>query len=172
MPNKLFLWFGALPFTRRLNTDEFVGIMVGSFYCCRCVLPLVVRDRYPADPHEAVTRKSRCLTEDFRSATDMFAPQPIRAPTPVGASQGCVSLVARRNERNSPKRRFFWELFFAPFVSKKSGVSVCALQNRCSKATQTVSTLFLFVSPVSKKTIPHRLRRSSLYTREPNNTPC
>ena len=72
-PNKLFLWFGALPFTRRLNTDEFVGIMVGSFYCCRCVLPLVVRDRYPADPHEAVTRKSRCLTEDFRSATDMFA---------------------------------------------------------------------------------------------------
>ena len=70
-------------------------------------------------------------------------------------------------------RRFFWELFFAPFVSKKSGVSVCALQNRCSKATQTVSTLFLFVSPVSKrKTIPHRLRRSSLYTREPNNTPC
>ena len=73
LPNKLFLWFGVLPFTRRLNTDEFVGIMVGSFYCCRCVLPPVVRDRYPADPHEAVTRKSRCLTEDFRSATDMFA---------------------------------------------------------------------------------------------------
>ena len=32
----------------------------------------------------------------------VFALQPIRAPTPVGASQGCVSLVARRNERNAP----------------------------------------------------------------------
>ena len=28
-------------------------------------------------------------------------------------------------------RRFFWELFFAPFVSKKSGVPNYALQNRC-----------------------------------------
>ena len=51
---------------------------------------------------------------------------PIRAPTPVGASQGCTSLVAHRSERNFPKRRFsFCELFlFAPLASKrKSGLT-------------------------------------------------
>jgi hypothetical protein len=36
-------------------------------------------------------------------------------------------------------------------VSKKSGVSVCALQNRCSKATQTVSPLFLFETKGTKR---------------------
>ena len=38
-------------------------------------------------------------------------------------------------------------------MSKKSGVSVCALQNRCSKATQTVSPLFLFETKGTKMKI-------------------
>ena len=88
----------------------------------------------------------------------VFALQPIRAPTPVGASQGCASLVAHRASETLQsafllQNRLRFPFSFAPFVSKKSGVSVCALQNRCSKATQTVSTLFLFETKGTKMKI-------------------
>jgi len=51
-------------------------------------------------------------------------------------------------------RRFFWELFFAPFVSKKSGVPNYALQNRCKPTEIKLSkplVHFFFLKPKAQK---------------------
>jgi len=51
-------------------------------------------------------------------------------------------------------RRFFWELFFAPFVSKESGVPDYALQNRCRPTEIKLSkplVHFFFLKPKAQK---------------------
>ena len=56
----------------------------------------------------------------------VFAQHPCKPPTAVGASQGRVALVARRNERNLLNGAFlFGNFFFCAFlVKRKSGAPI------------------------------------------------
>jgi len=60
-------------------------------------------------------------------------------------------------------RRFFWELFFAPFVSKKSGVPNYALQNRCKpteiKPSKPLVHFFFFEAKGAKRKSSQKEKR-------------
>ena len=63
----------------------------------------------------------------------VFALQPCKPPTAVGASQGRVALVARRTERNSPKTALFFlgTFSFARSCSKEKVEFLFGCQNCC-----------------------------------------
>jgi len=66
----------------------------------------------------------------------------------------CGAFCKKRPLVPAGTRRFFWELFFAPFVSKKSGVPNCALQNRCKPTEIKLSkplAHFFFLKPKAQK---------------------
>ena len=62
--------------------------------------------------------------------SDVFAQQPCKPPTAVGASQGRVALVAARTRRNFPNGAFlFGNFFFCAFlVKRKSGLTAWVLK--------------------------------------------
>ena len=66
----------------------------------------------------------------------------------------CGAFCKKRPLVPAGTRRFFWELFFAPFVSKKSGVPNYALQNRCKPTEIKLSkplVHFFFLKPKAQK---------------------
>ena len=97
----------------------------------------------------------------------MFAPQPCKPPTAVGASQGRVALVAHRSERNSPERakRVFSFWFFFSFARKeeKKNIEVkCNYYLGYSGFNTQIGTPLFFLKPkAQKEKFPKEKRRSA-----------
>ena len=97
----------------------------------------------------------------------MFAPQPCKPPTAVGASQGRVALVAHRSERNSPERAkrvfSFWFFFsFARKEEKKNIETKCNYYLGYSGFNTQIGTPLFFLKPkAQKEKFPKEKRRSA-----------
>ncbi|MBQ7294232.1 MAG: hypothetical protein IJW79_10900, partial [Clostridia bacterium] len=77
----------------------------------------------------------------------------------------CGAFCKKRPLVPAGTRRFFWELFFAPFVSKKSGVPNYALQNRCRPTEIKLSkplVHFFFLKPKAQKEKVHKKKNAVL----------
>ena len=95
----------------------------------------------------------------------VFAQQPCKPPTAVGASQGRVALVAHRSERNSPERakRVFSFWFFFSFARKEEKKNIGVKCNYhwaySGFNTQIGTPLFFLTKKAQKEKFPKEKRR-------------